>query len=388
MEEETKKETKKEDIKKKPRKGNEDKMGAIIHSAIGGAAGAFIGVFAASSLPDAGPAQTLINLSVMLLLYFIAIFIQVIIHESGHLVCGLLSGYRFLSFRIFNLMFSKENGKLKLKKYALKGTMGQCLLLAPETSDNNFPYVLYNLGGALFNFISCVLSALLLLLLPGSQIATYVFVAFLSAGLMFGLTNIIPLRAGGMANDGYNIRLMNKSESERAGFKVMLSSAAFLASGSSFENMPEELRYVPENFNGPISVYPALFLLDYYMAMQDFKKAEELAEKILEEGTDILLIHKNGIRCELLFLEIIGECRKEKIEQLYTKELKKSISVSLGQPSILRLMYFYEKIVSKDNKKAEEMLKMFEKVCKTFPFPANAEAEKRLVEMGLAIPNN
>ena len=32
----------------------------------------------------------------------IAFILQIVLHEGGHLLFGLLSGYRFVSFRIFN----------------------------------------------------------------------------------------------------------------------------------------------------------------------------------------------------------------------------------------------------------------------------------------------
>ena len=43
------------------------------------------------------------GLVIMLAVSFGAILLHVIIHEAGHLVFGLLSGYRFVSFRIFSL---------------------------------------------------------------------------------------------------------------------------------------------------------------------------------------------------------------------------------------------------------------------------------------------
>ncbi|MEE1297463.1 MAG: hypothetical protein UHE62_01880, partial [Muribaculaceae bacterium] len=38
---------------------------------------------------------------------FVGGFLQIVIHEAGHLVAGLLSGYKFISFRIFNYTILK-----------------------------------------------------------------------------------------------------------------------------------------------------------------------------------------------------------------------------------------------------------------------------------------
>ncbi|MBO5413517.1 MAG: hypothetical protein J6A29_04410, partial [Clostridia bacterium] len=60
--------------------------------------------------------------------YLISSYLHTIIHEAGHLVFGLLSGYKFVSFRIGNIMLIKIKNKLKFKKFSLLGTAGQCLM--------------------------------------------------------------------------------------------------------------------------------------------------------------------------------------------------------------------------------------------------------------------
>ena len=52
---------------------------------------------------------------------FIAIGLQIVIHEAGHLLFGLVSGYRFVSFRIGSWMVYKREGKLHFGKYSLAG---------------------------------------------------------------------------------------------------------------------------------------------------------------------------------------------------------------------------------------------------------------------------
>ena len=78
------------------------------------------------------------------------------IHEAGHLVFGLATGYKFLSYRIGSFTFIKEEGRIKVKRYVLPGTGGQCLMSPPPYSSS-MPYVLYNAGGAIFNFLSFLL---------------------------------------------------------------------------------------------------------------------------------------------------------------------------------------------------------------------------------------
>ena len=100
-----------------------------------------------SKFAETGMLETVgVSLLAILILLF-SIFLQVLLHEGGHLVCGLATGYRFVSFRIFNLTFIRKDGKLCIKRFSLAGTGGQCLLTPPERPLEDIPTTLYNLGG-------------------------------------------------------------------------------------------------------------------------------------------------------------------------------------------------------------------------------------------------
>lgn len=97
--------------------------------------GAICGVVMISYLDeftaDAPLYQELLSLVGLVLGMYIALFFHILIHEGGHLVFGLLTGYQFSSFRVASFIWVKENGKLKLKRLRLAGTAGQCLMGPP-----------------------------------------------------------------------------------------------------------------------------------------------------------------------------------------------------------------------------------------------------------------
>ena len=61
----------------------------------------------------------------LVLALFIGYVINIVVHEGGHLVFGLLCGYRFCSFRIGSLMMVRQGGRLNLRSFKLAGTGGQ-----------------------------------------------------------------------------------------------------------------------------------------------------------------------------------------------------------------------------------------------------------------------
>lgn len=67
--------------------------------------------------------------------FCVSFALQTILHETGHLIGGLLTGYKFCSFRIGNLQLQRENGALRFRRLKLAGTGGQCLMTPPEPVD-------------------------------------------------------------------------------------------------------------------------------------------------------------------------------------------------------------------------------------------------------------
>ena len=81
-------------------------------------------------------------LGFMLLLAVAAMF-HIVIHEAGHLLFGLMSGYRFVSFRIGSFVLVRDDEGFRLGRFSIAGTGGQCLLDPPAMTDGRFPYKLY-----------------------------------------------------------------------------------------------------------------------------------------------------------------------------------------------------------------------------------------------------
>lgn len=84
----------------------------------------------------------------------VSVPLLVILHEGGHLVCGLMSGYRFISFRIFSFTFIRLHGHLTVRRFSIAGTGGQCLLCPPDRPVDEIPTGWYNMGGVLANIVA------------------------------------------------------------------------------------------------------------------------------------------------------------------------------------------------------------------------------------------
>ena len=141
----------------------------------------------------------LLEIAVGLLLGF---FLSIAAHEAGHLVFGLMTGYGFVSYRVGSLTIVRSDSKLKIRRMKLAGTGGQCLMSPPEMKDGKYPFVLYQLGGAIFNLVFSAVFIAVAFAVSGPQALRVILADIGLINLATALTNGIPLRLGAVDNDG------------------------------------------------------------------------------------------------------------------------------------------------------------------------------------------
>ncbi|MDR0248936.1 MAG: hypothetical protein LBI44_04680 [Oscillospiraceae bacterium] len=126
-----------------------------------GFAGGYIAARGGGAGRAASPGARLLPIALIGLSVYAGAALHTVLHEAGHLLCGAVSGYRFVSFSVAGVMFVGENGKLRLKRLGVAGMAGQCLMSPPVGDGYSYPFLLYNLGGSLMNFAACAVFAAL-----------------------------------------------------------------------------------------------------------------------------------------------------------------------------------------------------------------------------------
>ena len=255
----------------------------------------------------------------------VSFMILVPIHELGHLVCGLLSGYRFVSFRIFNYTILKADGKFRIKKFAVAGTGGQCLLTPPDLPLDRIPTGWYNFGGVLANII--VLAIVLpFFLLPLNPFVAEALGVFVAVDAIMILLNGIPMMANGVGNDGYNMRLLKKNLRSKQGIVSQLRANALIQNGVRPKDMPDEYFENPEHidYRNPLEVSVPLMYSSRLVDEMKYAEALECIESIYSHKEEIMPLYVKEIACELAFL-YLRTGQSEKADKLLDKELRKYI---------------------------------------------------------------
>lgn len=329
-----------------------------------------------------GTASPFIGLFLWLML-FVAFLVHIIVHEAGHLIFGLLSGYKFSSFRIFNFMWVKENEKIVFKRLKIAGMAGQCLMSPPDIVNGRISVVLFNLGGVIMNIVLSLVCLVLFFAFKGWAYASVTMLAFVFAGLVSALMNGVPMNTGAVNNDGYNAFSLSDNTAAMRSFWVQLKVTELLTKGVRVKDMPAEWFEVPDDeaMKNSMAAVMGVFAANRLMDGQKFEEADSLMAHILEIDSGITPLHRNLTLCDRAYVEMIGENRKAVLDELLTKELLVFIKKMKKFPTVLRTEYVYSLLVLKDVNKAEKIKKLFDKVALTYPYPQDIQSERELMEI-------
>lgn len=365
--------------KKKKNSGAIQTTIVTIASILTGAVCGFLSIeFAHKLNPDEIP---LLALSIMLLMVFLFSILQTIIHEAGHLVFGLATGYKFCSFRVFSFMWIKIDDKIKLKRYSLAGTEGQCLMSPPDLVDGKMPVVLYNFGGCIFNFITASIALILYFIIKENIYVKTALMIFAILGFCYSLINGIPFKLGEVNNDGYNAISLGKNPKATKALWTQLKISEYQTQGLRLKNMPEKMFVMPtvEEMNNSLISAIAVFRCNRLMDEQNFEEAKNLITTLLNREYNILGVYRNMLTCDLIYLNLISKNDSDEIEKLYSKSQKNFMKAMKTNLSVIRTNYAYALLFEKDANKAQEIKIQFEKQEKTYPYKADFQSEYELL---------
>ncbi len=364
---------------KKTKKKNAAWVGVLVYTLIGAACGFLLIRFE----EQPGSPSTPLIWGVFILSVYAAMMFQIVIHEAGHLVFGLATGYRFQSFRIFSLMWIKNGDRLCFKRMSLAGTGGQCLMSPPDLQDGKMPFLLYNFGGVIMNLISGAFFFLLSLLVPPASLWTVFFQVMALIGVAYAIINGVPLHLGPVDNDGCNAFSMMRSEKAVRAFWGQMKVNEMISRGTRLKDMPQEWFIMPEDadMDNSIIATQGVFSCNRLMDGHRLEEADKQMAHMLSVQGRIPGLYLSFMTVDRIFIELIGPNRKEVLDAMMTKELQKIMKAMKNYPSILRTQYAWALMADRDSAKARDILAQFERTAATYPYPSEIAGERELIQM-------
>lgn len=327
-----------------------------------------------------------------MVLLAVAAFVQIVLHEAGRLVFGLMTGYRFVSFRIGSFVLVRDDKGYGLRRFSIAGTGGQCLLEPPSTLGETFPYRLYCMGGVAVNLLTAIAAYVAVLVADISPVWGLVFISLSISGFFIGLMNGIPMKVGGVPNDGHNLFFAGRTPEMLRALWLQLKVNALQTRGERLRDMPDEWFEVPSDADLSNYMYTAVAGMAASRLLEERRigEAREMFRRIDEAGAGSVSVYRMEVACELLFIEIITGCDKA-AERMFTPEIRRYADIySRYMLSRVRLLYAYARFVEKDDAKAAALYERAVKMVAQSPSKGDAEAEMEMIEWvkGLAVCNS
>lgn len=318
----------------------------------------------------------------------IAVLANIVLHEAGHLVGGLLTGYKFLSFRIFNITLMQDAEGWHWKKFGISGTMGQCLMCPPHTAD--VPYFWYNVGGVAVNLIIGIISATFLFFFDFSPISFAICAMLLGSSVWFLLMNGIPMTPGGVPNDGKNILILWRHPEQRKFFHDMLAVAAEQSLGKRTCEMPAdwfESKLVTQD--STVMEISARNL--HYVRLMDemrFTEAREIAEELMTLGKSLPQLFQMEVAGDLLLLELVTLNRMDVVNELWNRNFgvgsmilqKYIMTYRKYMPMKSAILYAYEFISHQSPEEAQQYYDEVQNNYHTYTQPGEAHTALAIME--------
>lgn len=318
-----------------------------------------------------------------LVLLLAAYLLQILLHETGHLLFGLATGYRFASFRVGSLIWVKTDQGIRRGKYHLPGTAGQCLLFPPDPVEGNYPLFLYNLGGSLMNLIVALVFGGLSLLFAQASFGWLLCWLMVITGLVGALQNGIPISSGVVANDGYNAFALRKHPAARRAFWLQLAINGELTRGKRLREMPQDWFTLPTEaeMGDPLTAAIAALACNRLMDQHQLDQAARTMEAYLAGDNALLDLHRFLMTCDLVSCRLLAGAGPEALRPLDTPGYQKLAKGMKAYPAVLRTQYIRALLAEENPEKGAAILDTFASVTRTYPYPGEIAGERELMAL-------
>ena len=314
--------------------------------------------------------------------WYISLASAVIVHECGHLIFGLLTGYTFAAIGFGHHLFLRRDGRVRRFVYKLPGALGFCAMEVPDMKDGGFPFALYLSGGALCNAFFALVCIFAFAFGIGSGVLFFphAFLLFAFVNAYIAIVSILPIKTKLLNTDGKQLFDLLKHKNMRKSFWACEKISAAQYRGVKFEDIPSEWFNETDDTQ---SVYAASIrtvrLLARAETESEPKEVCALIEKEISENHALSGIAKGLLTCMRIYYESTGERDDGTFKKLITQTQIDFMKRMKNTPSAIQTEYAYTLLVEKDVREASRIKARLEKISKKYPFPAEIDTAKKLI---------
>ncbi len=172
--------------------------------------------------------------------------------------------------------------------------------------------------------------------------------------------NLYPSIVNGIANDGYNIKMLLEDEHSLEATNKSLAIYAMAMQGYLYTEMPKELFSINDsyNYNNPLLAMQLQFKVNYIIENKGYTKAYEILKNTLASFDNILDHYRNMFLSDKLFFDMIFKTQisdlRVDFEKLDEKVDSKKIDIDT-----LKIKLAYYKLIDNNEIKFKEYLDVY-----------------------------
>ena len=301
--------------------------------------------------------------AVIVISLLLAFVTGIIVHEVGHLVGGLLTGWAFLSLRIGPFVWFRENGLMRFR-FSPSLFAGECLM-KPVEDEEKFKFLLYNMGGVFGNLFLCVIAGVFLMI-TNMWFITMGMWMMLVINLIFAVTNALPFVSGEAPTDGANIREAMKSKRARMAFHKQFYINSEIFEGKRYRDFDPKIFHVGERAAASNYLIASLVMLEaeYWFDIGAYEKAVEAIGNL--DPAKLPAALKKMAKIMLLYHYSCIDPDSETARALYEDDGIATM-LSIPMPQLQRTRAAYEFFVLQNENEALSLLEKARKGVQNLP---------------------
>lgn len=311
--------------------------------------------------------------------YLVGRFFHAFLHEIGHLLFGLCSGFRLYELAVGPFHFVKTGKHLRF--YVKRNRYGGMVMMASKHADNLYRrYFTLTLGGVLFSLLTGAAWVAVAILLRNADYLLYSFLlpgAFASCYII--AMNVFAFENDGTYSDGAVLTGIRRRDSQIELNVSLMAIQGMLCAGKSPREIERRYFYeVPEAENCVNRVQLENYRYIYELDSGNTEEAIRLSDAIAQDFNVVPEIYRPGILTDVFYTELVLKKDVNRAKVLWY-QIEKYIAHDLNVCN-LRIRMAYELYAKEQPRLAIATGKTALSVKDEFIIPGVAKMEERIIE--------
>lgn len=213
-----------------------------------------------------------------------ALWLQVLAHEAGHAVAGMLTGRRLMGAGVGPLRLERGVGGWHLRWGGGVGGVGGFAAMVPDArADGRGATAVFVLGGPLVNLLIAALAlAVLRLGPPMGAFASVAWGATAACGALLGIVNLLPFKSRGWSSDGYTLRELLRDSPASQVLRAQQCVLGLAMAGVRPREWPVAQLDIPDGLPPDVSINAHLLRLSWALDHGDRPAADTAAQALAD----------------------------------------------------------------------------------------------------------